>query len=255
MTKNRITTGVAAVAIVLIGSVGVRAQDTAIERESLEILEEMLDYVGSQNSFSVSTETWSEDVMTTGQKLQFGFANHIVIQRPNKLHASFSTQGSRPEITYDGESLTIFQPEAGYYAVSEAPDNLDDLLHHARDVLDIVPPVGDLVFSEAYDLLTRGLTSGSVVGKALVNGVECHHLAFTTPLVDWQIWIADGDEPLPLRYVLTTMDDPAFPQYTVAISDWNLSPEISAGTFEFTPPEGAKEVEFIRLQPAPSAND
>jgi hypothetical protein len=103
-----------------------------------------------------------------------------------------------------------------------------------------------MVFTNAYDLLTASITEGVVVGKSIVGGVKCDHLAFRTPVVDWQIWIADGDEPLPHKYVLTTMDDPAYPQYLVLMSNWNVTPDIDEEMFMFTSPPGATEIEFLR---------
>ena len=125
------------------------------------------------------------------------------------------------------------------------PDNLDDLLHFARDQLDLIPPAGDMVYSNAFELLTSGITSGFVVGTAMLDGVSCTHLAFTTPVVDWQVWIADGDSPLPYKYVLTTRDDIARPQFTTRINNWNTDPEIGDETFVFTPSPTAMEIDFL----------
>ena len=130
-------------------------------------------------------------------------------------------------------------------AVAEVPGNLDDALHFGRDELGLVPPSGDMIFSNAFELLTSGITSAGVVGKSLVQGVMCDHLAFRNPYVDWQIWIAEGDKPLPYKYVLTTMDDPAFPQYMVFMSNWNTSPKVDSSLVEFEAPEGALEIDFI----------
>ncbi len=138
---------------------------------------------------------------------------------------------------YDGGS--------DFYSFIAVPDNIDDFLHFARDTLDLVPPAGDMVFTNAFELLTASVTSGFVVGPAVIDGVSCHHLAFTTPVVDWQVWIADGDQPLPYKYVLTTRDDPAQPQFVTMISNWNTEPKIDAKTFEFEAPETAMEIDFV----------
>ena len=104
-----------------------------------------------------------------------------------------------------------------------------------------------MVFSNAFELLTAGITSGFVVGKTVIGGVSCDHLAFTTPVVDWQVWIADGDKPLPYKYVLTTRDDPAQPQFVTVVSNWDTDPAIAAGTFEFEAPATAMEIDFVLL--------
>lgn len=219
-----------------------------IDPDALQILKSMTDYLGSQQQFSMHTENTYEDVLETGQKIQFGFSSSIVVQRPNKLRAERSDGFSDRFFIYDGAELSIYDAQHDLYSVMDVPDNLDGVLFFARDVLDLVPPAGDMIFSNAFELLTASVTSGFVVGKAVIGGVSCHHLAFTTPVVDWQVWVADGDKPLPLKYVLTTMDDPAHPQFVTMISKWNTDPKIWDETFEFEPPATATEIDFVGLE-------
>ena len=217
-----------------------------IDPDALQILKGMTDYLGSLEQFSMHTENTFEDVLETGQKIQFGFSGNIVVQRPNKMRAE-RTEGMAPMLyLYDGAKFSMFDPGEGFFATVEAPGSIDDFLHFARDTLDLVPPAGDIVFANAFELLTAGITSGFVVGETMVGGVRCVHLAFTTPVVDWQIWIAAGDRPLPYKYVLTTRDDPAQPQFVTVVSRWDTNPEIEDGTFEFSPPPGTIEIDFIR---------
>jgi hypothetical protein len=218
-----------------------------IDPDALQVLKGMTDYLGSLQRFSMHTENTYEDVLETGQKIQFHFSSSIVVQRPDKVRAERSDGEARQLFVYDGTKLSIYDPQLDYFATVDAPDNIDDFLHFARDTLDLVPPAGDMVFSNAFELLTAGMTSGFVVGKTVIGGVSCYHLAFTTPVVDWQVWIADGNKPLPYKYVLTTRDDPAQPQFVTVISNWNSAPEIEDGTFEFEPPATAMEIDFIRF--------
>jgi hypothetical protein len=89
------------------------------------------------------------------------------------------------------------------------------------------------------------VTSGFVVGKGVVDGVRCDHLAFRAPHVDWQLWIEEGDRPLVRKLVITTRDKLNAPQFTVVTKNWNLEPEFSAATFSFTPPSCPQEVQFV----------
>jgi hypothetical protein len=62
--------------------------------------------------------------------------------------------------------------------------------------------------------------------------------------VDFQLWIADGDQPPPLRAVLTYKNDPGQPQFRAQFSDWNLAGEPPDSTFTFAPPVGANKIPF-----------
>jgi len=222
----------------------------AIDAEALQALKAMTDYLESLQAFSMHTENTYEDVLATGQKIQFHFESSIVAQRPDKLHVKRTDGLAKQLFVYDGAKFSIYDPQQDIVAVVDAPATIDDFLHFARDALDLVPPSGDLVYSNAFELLTAGLTSGFVVGETVIDGTECLHLAFTTPVVDWQVWIATGDTPLPVKYVLTTTDDPAQPQFVTTISNWNTDPEIADRSFEFAPPATAMEIDFIRIDAA-----
>ena len=217
-----------------------------IDPDALYVLKGMTDYLGGLQAFSMHTENTYEDVLDTGQKFQFGYSSHILVQRPNKLVAKRWDGQSKRLFVYDGEMLSIYEKGHDLFARISAPDNIDDFLFFARDALDLVPPAGDMVFSNAFELLTASITSGFVVGQAVVGGVTCTHLAFTTPVVDWQVWIAEGDKPLPYKYVLTTRDDPAQPQFVTVVSKWDTDPEIKDGAFDFEPPATAIEIDVVR---------
>jgi len=146
---------------------------------------------------------------------------------------------------YDGKSLTLYQPQDKVYAQVAAPGTLEELLDFAREKYDVVAPFGDMIFKNAYDILMDGVTDGLVVGKAVIEGAVCDHLAFRAPDVDWQIWIQEGAQPLPRRIVITTLDLPNAPQFAVTVTRWNLEPAFDAQTFTFTPQAGMKQIELL----------
>ena len=94
-------------------------------------------------------------------------------------------------------------------------------------------------------VLTEDATQGAYVGTGVIGGVECDHLAFRNPRVDWQLWVQKGDQPLPLKYVITTKWVTGAPQYSLRLRNWNVKPEIDAAMFTFTAPAGAKKLDEI----------
>jgi hypothetical protein len=237
----------ATLALSAIFSTGGWAQAPDVDPAATRLLKRMTDYLNNLQQFSLDTQNTFEVVFESGQKIQFDLSASVVVQRPNKIRAERQGDLVSQTVFYNGKTLTIYNPEDNYYAVAAAPDNIEDALHFARDTLDIVPPSGDLVYKNAFDLLTAQVTSGTVIGKSIIGGVKCDHLAFSGPIVDWQIWIADGDKPLPHKYVIVTKDDPAQPEYMLLMSNWNIAPDVNDALFNFTPPPGAKEIDFIRL--------
>ena len=87
------------------------------------------------------------------------------------------------------------------------------------------------------------------VEKTSVHGAPSHHLAARTDTVDFQVWIADGDTPLPQRVVITYKKAKGEPQFWAQLSDWNLAPALEDSTFLAKPPDGAQKVAFAAQLP------
>jgi hypothetical protein len=221
------------------------AQATAIEPEAMRLLKRMTDYVGGLPQFGLDTAQSIEVVLVSGQKIQFTSAARLVVQRPNKLFAERVGDVIRQSFFYDGKALTLFNPDDGYFATVPAPGTIDAMLDFARDSLDVIAPAGDLTTQDAYARLMADTTAGFVVGKSTFEGVRCDHLAFRGYGVDWQVWIEDGAQALPRKYIISTVDVVGAPQFEVLMRNWTVSPAISPKQFHFTPPAGATEVKFL----------
>jgi hypothetical protein len=90
----------------------------------------------------------------------------------------------------------------------------------------------------------ENVETGIYVGQPVVQGVPTHHLAFTQKNIDWQLWIEDGANPVPVKAVITYKNVTSSPQFTVWLSNWNFAPRLADSLFEFLPPEGAHQVEI-----------
>ena len=88
-------------------------------------------------------------------------------------------------------------------------------------------PGADLLYSKPYNILMEQVVSGRVIGRETIQGVPANHLAFQGEEVDFQLWIQEGNQPLPLRFVITTKNVKANPQFTVQLSNWNTQPKLS----------------------------
>jgi hypothetical protein len=79
------------------------------------------------------------------------------------------------------------------------------------------------------------------------SGVECEHLAFRSPDLDWQLWVEIGARPIPRKYVITSKHVAGAPQYTLRIKEWKTDVPVAADAFAFKPPADAKRVELVAL--------
>jgi len=240
---------VAVLVIALVASLPAdgRAQSAVIEPKADQLLRKMSDYMGGLQQFSVQTENTLEVVLKSGEKIQFDNPADLSIRRPNKLRAQRKGDIVNQEFYYDGNTLTLYNPDQKCYATVNAPPTIDETIDFARTALDVFAPGGDLIYKNSYDILTEDVITGSYVGTSVVWGIKCHHLAFRGNTVDWQIWIEDGNRPLPKKFIVTTKWMTGAPQFSVTIKGWNLSPNLTEDMFAFRVPKGAQKIDFINL--------
>ncbi len=226
----------------------VRAQAPAVDPAATQILKRMTDYLGGLKQFSVHTQNNIEDVLDSGQRVDFDVSASVILSRPNKLRAERKGDLISQIFYYNGKTLTLYNPSDKVYATEPAPGTIEEMLNFARESLGLVIPAADLVYRNAFPLLMQDVTFAAVVGKAVIGGVKCDHLLFSRPGVDFQVWVADSGRPLPRKYVITDTGTPARLSITTVMSDWNVAPAAADARFTFVPPQGAKPIIFMRLE-------
>lgn len=224
---------------------GTAAPPAGVDPEADRVLRAMTSHVAGLKQFSAKTENTIEAVTTDGQKIQFTAPANVTVSRPNKLFAERRGDIVDQAFYYDGKSLTLYNPGTKHFATVPAPATIDEMLDLARTKLDIIAPGSDLLDTRAYERLMADATSGDYLGVAVVGGHRCHHLAYRAGVVDWQLWVREGNQPLPCKYVITSTDVAGAPQFTVEVTSWDSAPKVAASLFDFVPPADAKKIEFL----------
>jgi hypothetical protein len=233
------------ITLVLLGPAAmVRAQQpSSVEQAAVAALEQMGAYLRSLKAYQVDAATSTQEVLINGQKVTFHSVTHVLARMPDRLRVSVEGDKRNRLYVYDGKQFTMLTRSANYYATSPAPPTVVELANALEDKLGVEMPLADLFRWGGPQSQTAAITSAMFVGVSGVDGISCGHYAFRQPGLDWQIWIQQGDHPLPRRLVLTTMTDDAKPEYTATL-DWNLAPSFNEGAFTFIPPHGANRVVF-----------
>lgn len=221
---------------------GARAEDDAGK-----ILRAMSDYVGSQKSISVAYDTDIEVITPEIQKIQFASSGTMLLNRPDKLHATRTGGYAEVELVFDGKTVSVLGKNMNAYVQTDAPGTVDQLIDFLRNEFSIDMPGADLFLSNSYDAMMDGVLDAKHIGQGVIEGIECEHLAFRTLDTDWQIWVETGDRPIPRKYVITSKSTAAAPQYTITIRDWKTDAQASADAFTFKPPANATRGDFASL--------
>jgi len=214
----------------------------------MELLQRMSDTLAGAKALTYTATGVQEVPANTGQFVTFFPTTKVALRRPDKLRAKVGGEVPAFDFFYNGRTAIAFAPETRLYSEDKAPPTIDAMLSGLETETGIRLASAPLLFSNPYRVLSKGVTSAIVVGPVTVRGIACVHLAFQSPGVNWELWIATGARALPLRLAATWTDRPRFPRTLVDFSRWNLNPWLPASGFEFRPPSGSKVIPFEAIR-------
>lgn len=251
--RNGIRSTLLAVAVVLAAGVGdaqpqpapgagtPAERAPAVDPEAIKALERMGKFLQSLKAFEVRAENTTDQVLDTGQKIQFGGVVHYRFRKPQQLRADVTTDRKHTQFFYDGKTLTLYRPRMAYYTTVPAPPTIRKTLEVAEQTYGLDVPLADLFFWGTDQSGVGDLKGATRIGPSKIGDVMCDQYAFRQEEVDWQLWIETGARPLPRKLVITTVQEPAQPQHVVVLT-WNLSPKLDDTTFVFKPPATARRI-------------
>ena len=222
-----------------------QAQKPAVDPAAVQKLQQMTTFLDGLQKFSVRTQNTIEDMHVSGHRVDYDLSANVTVKRPNKLYAARAGELMDQRFFYDGKTLALHNPAQHVFAIKEAPETIEKMITFARETVGILLPAADLLYRNAFPLLSQDLTLAVVVDQAIVGGVKCDHLLFSRPGVDFQIWVAEGKQPWPCKYVVTDTDSPSRLSITTVFSHWNAAPAVDDAQFKFVPPKGATEIPFM----------
>jgi hypothetical protein len=231
-----------AVAMIAFVTPRVQAQDAG------RIVRAMSDYIAGQKNISLTFDSDIEVITSELQKIQFTSSGQVLLSRPDKLRATRAGGYADVELVFDGKTVTVLGKNINAFGQTDAPGTIDQLIDRLRDQYNVAMPGADLLLSRVHDELMADVIDARHIGQGVVDGVECEHLAFRNPDLDWQLWVEIGPRPIPRKYVITNKAVTGMPQYTLRIKDWRTDAQVAADAFAFQPPADARKVELTALR-------
>lgn len=210
-----------------------------------DLLRGMTDTLNTSDALTLHVEKLFDDVLMTGEKLQYAGAIDVALRRPDRFHVSYGDDLSAMEAWYDGSRFVLVDLMAGVYGLLPASDTIDTTLATVAETYGVRMPLGGLLSNDAYELITERATVKRYVGLHDVGGVPAHHIYLTDGTVAWQLWIDAGERPLPIKLVVTALDLPGTPQTIFFFTEWDLDPDLPDETFAPEIPDGAAFAAFL----------
>jgi hypothetical protein len=164
------------------------------------------------------------------------------LSRPDKLRAHRASGHADVTMVFDGKTVSILSKKDNGYAQFEASGTVDQLLEALRKGHGVALPGADLLLTNSYDTLVADVKEAKYIGRGIIDGLECEHLAFRNFDTDWQLWVEIGNTPIPRKLVITSKTVNSAPQYTIRIKSLKTGIEPAKDAFVFVPQAGIKKL-------------
>ena len=216
-----------------------------VDEEALAILKKATDYLTGLKQLHLKAYKEQDVVQDSGHKLQFSTSFEVFLKRPDRLVAFLrDDDGNQRRLWYDGKTVTMYDESEKVYGQIAVAETIDRMLDYLEIVIRYPLPLADLFYNDLSSLSGRA-RSGMYLGLSFVENVACDHLAFRGESVDWQFWVDRGKKPLIRKIVITYKELPGEPQLSARLSEWDVKPTLADALFQFSKPEGARQIEVI----------
>ena len=221
-----------------------------VDPAAVKALADMSAFLQSLSAFELTSRTSLDLVANDDQKIQLDGIATYKVRKPDAFVIDVVSDEWNRRFIYKGREFTLYAPKLNYFSTWAAPATIKDAIADAETRFGISLPLDDLFrWSEPGGARAGDLISGYLVGVETVDGVKTNHYAFREALIDWQIWIQHGDQPLPRKVVIVDRRDPTNPAYVARLT-WVLNPTLTDADFaSFLPGKDAKRIR-ITLQQA-----
>jgi len=215
----------------------------ARQGDAKSILKTTADYLSSQQTIELKFDSDIEVVTPQLEKIQFTNSGEVLLNRPDKLRAHRVGGYADVALYFDGKTASVYGKNLNVFAQFEVPGTVDHLIEAMRVGHGVALPGADLLLSRPYDALVADVMEAKHVGRGVIDGVECEHLAFRNFDTDWQLWVDVGDKPVPRKLVITSKTVNGAPQYTFRVRHWKTGMAPAPAAFKFVPPAGAEKID------------
>ncbi|RPI58410.1 MAG: DUF2092 domain-containing protein, partial [Planctomycetaceae bacterium] len=214
--------------------------------DPFKVFQNMSDFLGKQSQLTMQLSDTSDEIADTGSKIQMSSTRTVYMQRPDQLAVDFVGDNASRRVVYDGKTVTAVDLTHNAYTTIPMQGTLDEMMDKLAKDYGMAQLVDNLLYKDIYKRVLPKLQAGQYVGTDTVGGVKCDHIAFRQEGIDWEMWVQQGDKPMPRKISVTHTDLASHPQYTLEITKWSAAP-IPASAFDVKIPKDAQKIDALTM--------
>ena len=235
-------------------------EDRAVDARADAVLRQTSAYLRGLDSFRVEISV-HVDVKMEGMTQQMDSKYRLAARRPNRFAMVLEQGMFGATVVSDGQKLYTYMPMMKKYTVKDAPRTTEEIGTPEGVIGGMGSMTGNLgihnvlLAADPYGKVMEGVKALQFLGTEDLEGSATHHLRFVQDVVQWDLWLANQENPLPRKVTcdLTEMvaaAQKAMPganamsmELQVEFANWRVNEELPDEVFAFAPPDGVEETE------------
>ena len=168
----------------------------------------------------------------------------VTVRRPDRMLIAGGGDDGPRKLIYNGSDVVFALGDGKAYATLPVPNTIQQMMYVVMGRFGLDFPLADFLTEAPGKAFLTGVTAGREVDMVTIDGVPCRHLVFSQPPgIELELWL-EKDRGVPRRLIVVDSALPGSPNFVAEMSEWNFNVHPADAEFTFTPPAGARQVEF-----------
>lgn len=177
--------------------------------------------------------------------VKHAITDKVAIKFPDRMKVTSTGDKGNRGLWYSGKKLNYYSLDNNTYGFVTAPASVIETIDEVSKKFGIEFPAADFFYPTFLQDLTSEQGNLMFLGRTIVDGRECFHIAGSDKTKSFQFWIANDDLFLPVKMVIVYTSDKDKPQYEALYKDWTINSDYPDSMFEFATPPKATKVKLV----------
>lgn len=222
-------------------------EDPLVDPRAVEPVRRMVSFLTGSKQLAFTVVQEYDVIQADGEAIEFGSRSKQILRRPDRMRVErWERSGRHLQAFFDGSTVTVYDDGPNAFASAPRTGSVDQLNDFLRDDVGLRLPLADLFSEDLAAILVDNVIAARFVDVQKVGDHPNDHVALRTREgVGIQLWIRQGEQPVPERMVVNFERVRGRPQFRAEFTEWDLSPRTPDRLFAFRPPKGARQVPFV----------
>ncbi len=230
----------------------VSAQTVRIDTVAVMLLDRMSAIIGDLNSCAFEVETSLDipdstfflPIPKVGLIKEFN-THKVYMSGPDKLLVDSKGEPGHRMYIFNGRIMAYYSYTDNNYGYIPASGGIIEAIDQVNRQYGVDFPAADFFYPSLVDDLIENSSHLIFLGETTIRGASCFHIIATGKEKSIQFWISNDSRMLPVKMVITYLEQNRHPQFEATFTNWELNPDLPQHLFNFLPPPRSREITII----------